>query len=107
MRGVPCQAVEDRAPTMRNVAARAGVSTATVSCVLNRVDGVDFTAAERVRAACAALRYRPNHAARAVGDRRITCNSGTQRGHDPAAVPRTPATRGAEYPRLARRARRS
>ena len=53
-------------PTVRDVAARAGVSTATVSRVLNRVDSVDADLAERVRAACEALRYRPNHAARAL-----------------------------------------
>src|SRR4051794_15037541 len=53
-------------PTVQDVAARAGVSTATVSRVLNRVDSVDVTLAARVRAACEELRYRPNHAARAL-----------------------------------------
>jgi DNA-binding LacI/PurR family transcriptional regulator len=43
-------------PTVRDVAARAGVSTDTVSRVLNRVDSVAATLAERVPAACAALR---------------------------------------------------
>jgi Bacterial regulatory proteins, lacI family len=54
-------------PTVRDVAARGVVSTATtVSRVLNRVGSVNVTLAERVRAACAALRHRPNHAARAL-----------------------------------------
>lgn len=53
-------------PTVQDVAAHAGVSTATVSRVLNRVGSVDAALAERVRAACEALQYRPNSAARAL-----------------------------------------
>jgi DNA-binding LacI/PurR family transcriptional regulator len=53
-------------PTVQDVAAYAGVSTATVSRVLNRVGSVDPALAERVRVACEALQYRPNHAARAL-----------------------------------------
>jgi LacI family transcriptional regulator, galactose operon repressor len=53
-------------PTIQDVAAQAGVSTATVSRVLNQVGAVDASLAERVRAACEALQYRPNRAARAL-----------------------------------------
>jgi DNA-binding LacI/PurR family transcriptional regulator len=48
------------------VARRAGVSIATVSRVVNGVATVDAALAERVRAACAALQYQPNRAARAL-----------------------------------------
>jgi DNA-binding LacI/PurR family transcriptional regulator len=51
------------------VARRAGVSIATVSRVLNGVDTVDAALAERVRAACLDLQYRPNRAARALAGR--------------------------------------
>ncbi len=52
--------------TIHSVAARAGVSTATVSRVLNGVGTVDAALADRVRAACDALQYSPNRAARAL-----------------------------------------
>ena len=52
--------------TIRDVARRAGVSIATVSRVVNGVATVDAALAERVRAACAALHYQPNRAARAL-----------------------------------------
>jgi len=61
--------VKDRA-TIRDVAARAGVSSATVSYVLNGKSGVGAPTAERVRAAAAALGYRPNAAARSLTTRR-------------------------------------
>ncbi|MEE2570964.1 LacI family DNA-binding transcriptional regulator [Pseudarthrobacter sp. J64] len=58
-------------PTIRMVAAEAGVSTATVSYVLSGRrgvggPGVSDTTVERVRAAAERLGYRPNHAARAI-----------------------------------------
>ncbi|MFD7154453.1 LacI family DNA-binding transcriptional regulator [Kribbella sp. NPDC059898] len=51
-------------PTVSDVAARAGVSTATVSRALNGKPTVDPDLAERVRAAAAELGYRPNGPAR-------------------------------------------
>ncbi|MFF0269621.1 LacI family DNA-binding transcriptional regulator [Kribbella sp. NPDC004536] len=51
-------------PTVSDVAARAGVSTATVSRALNGKPTVDPGLAERVRAAAAELGYQPNGPAR-------------------------------------------
>src|SRR5687767_8503238 len=50
----------------RDVAARAGVSTATVSHVLNGTRRVDAVTRERVLAAVRALDYRPNMLARGL-----------------------------------------
>lgn len=50
--------------TIADVAARARVSAATVSRVLNGAASVDPAMAERVRAASDELRYRPSHVAR-------------------------------------------
>ena len=50
--------------TIEQVAARAGVSVATVSRVLNNSDAVRPGTAERVRAAIESLNYTPNQAAR-------------------------------------------
>lgn len=50
--------------TISDVAAAAGVSTATVSRVLNGKSTVDTTLAERVRAAAVGLGYQPNGLAR-------------------------------------------
>jgi LacI family transcriptional regulator len=61
-----------RPATIRDVARHAGVSIATVSRVLNSVETVDAALADRVRVACAALRYRPNRAARALAGQRPT-----------------------------------
>ena len=47
-------------PTMRDVAAAAGVSLKTVSRVLNDEPGVSPSLATRVRTAASALEYRPN-----------------------------------------------
>lgn len=55
----------DRA-TIKEVAARAGVSLMTVSRVLNRTGYASAQARERVEAAAAALGYRPNVFARAL-----------------------------------------
>src|SRR5690606_17263468 len=51
-------------PTIRQVAALAGVSTATVSRVLSRSGRVSPELDARVRAAAAQLNYQPNRAAR-------------------------------------------
>ena len=55
-----------RKPRIKDVAERAGVSTATVSYVLNDVPGARVAAAtrERVRAAAGEVGYRPNTLAR-------------------------------------------
>lgn len=59
-------------PTMRDVANRAGVSTATVSYVLNDSAAVTAETRARVLAAAEALRYQPNHSARALRTRSRT-----------------------------------
>ncbi len=59
-----------RAPSIRDVAHRAGVSYQTVSRVLNAQPRIRPETAERVRAAIAELGYRPNRAARALVTRR-------------------------------------
>ncbi|MEU2064840.1 LacI family DNA-binding transcriptional regulator [Streptomyces sp. NPDC013455] len=57
-------------PTLEAVAARAGVSRATVSRVVNGGDGVREPLAERVRQAVEELGYVPNQAARSLVTRR-------------------------------------
>ena len=54
-------------PTMRDVAASAGVSVATVSHVINGTRFVDPQTVDRVRTAIEVLGYRPNSLAREVG----------------------------------------
>jgi LacI family transcriptional regulator len=63
-----------RRPTLRDVAALAGVSYKTVSRVVNNEPGVSLALAERVRRACAQLDYHPNHTASSLrrGDRRTS-----------------------------------
>lgn len=63
------EAMRERA-TIRDVAALAGVSSATVSYVLNGKGGVGAATAERVRTAVAELDYRPNAAARSLTTRK-------------------------------------
>jgi DNA-binding LacI/PurR family transcriptional regulator len=58
------QPTKAKAPTIHQVAERAGVSTATVSRVLACADGVSQGLTDRVHEAVAALDYRPNRAAR-------------------------------------------
>ncbi len=55
-----------RAVTIQDVARTAGVSTATVSRVLNGASTVDASLAERVRRAAAETRYVPNTTGRAL-----------------------------------------
>lgn len=56
----------DRPPTMREVAARAGVSVKTVSRVVNDEPGVSPPLIERVRGAIEELDFRPNAGARSL-----------------------------------------
>ncbi|MEU9189331.1 LacI family DNA-binding transcriptional regulator [Streptomyces sp. NPDC048484] len=63
------QSTEPR-PTLEAVAARAGVSRATVSRVVNGGEGVREPLAERVRRAVDELGYVPNQAARSLVTRR-------------------------------------
>ncbi|MFF5002747.1 LacI family DNA-binding transcriptional regulator [Streptomyces phaeochromogenes] len=63
------QSTEPR-PTLEAVAARAGVSRATVSRVVNGGDGVREPLVERVRQAVEELGYVPNQAARSLVTRR-------------------------------------
>lgn len=58
--------------TIKQVAARAGVSTATVSYVLNGTGTVTAATRERVLAAVAELDYQPSHAARSLRGRSYT-----------------------------------
>ncbi len=53
-------------PTLRHVALRAGVSTATVSRILNGSAAYSDETIARVKQAAADLRYRPNVVARAT-----------------------------------------
>lgn len=57
-------------PTIADVARHAGVSTATVSRVLNATGAVDKETASRVRASVEALDYVPHAAARTLASRR-------------------------------------
>ncbi|MDD9375297.1 LacI family DNA-binding transcriptional regulator [Streptomyces sp. ZAF1911] len=57
-------------PTLEAVAARAGVSRATASRVVNGGDGVRAHLVDKVRAAVLDLGYVPNHAARTLVTRR-------------------------------------
>ena len=57
-------------PTVRDVARKAKVSTATVSRVLAGVGGVSEALARRVHAAAEGLAYQPNRVARSLRERR-------------------------------------
>jgi DNA-binding LacI/PurR family transcriptional regulator len=59
-----------RAPTIKDVAARAGVGVGTVSRVLNDHPAVTTTTRARVRAAMEDLDFHPNRAARALSRQR-------------------------------------
>ncbi|BBC31319.1 HTH-type transcriptional repressor PurR [Streptomyces graminofaciens] len=59
-----------RTPTIRDVAARAGVSKSLVSLVLRGADGVRPDKRQAVLAAVEELGYRPNAAARSLSERR-------------------------------------
>ncbi len=74
--------------TIKDVAERASVSTATVSYVLNGTGTVTEATRQRVLAAAAALNYQPNHAARSLrsGSRTLglVLPAGATRLSDPA-----------------------
>jgi len=59
-------------PTLRDVAAHAGVSVSAVSKVLRSADGVSAEMYSRVTASIATLAYRPNAAARGLRGRTFT-----------------------------------
>lgn len=59
-------------PTIKDVAERAGVSTATVSYVLNGTGAVTEATRRRVLAAVSELNYQPNYAARSLRSRSRT-----------------------------------
>jgi hypothetical protein len=62
-------------PTIRDVAQLAGVSTATVSYVMNRTGVVSAETEQKVRLAIAALSYMPNaHARELACWRRLDIN---------------------------------
>ena len=62
-----------RRATIRDVARLAGVSTVTVSRVVNAPDQVRRQTRERVEKAMASLDYVPNAAARSMRTRRLRC----------------------------------
>ena len=62
----PYQPKSVRPATRNDVAQRAGVSTATVSYVLNRTQKLPQETVDRVLHAATELGYRPNHAARSL-----------------------------------------
>lgn len=64
------RAVRQKPASIRDVAARAGVSRQTVSRVLNRQPGMTAETAARVRLAIAELDYQPNRAARILASSR-------------------------------------
>ncbi|WP_281826365.1 LacI family DNA-binding transcriptional regulator [Jannaschia rubra] len=66
----PTDAPRLTTPTLQDVAARAGVSTATVSRALNFPDRVAAATRDRVMQAVADLGYSPNFGARAMAARR-------------------------------------
>ncbi|MFE7469513.1 LacI family DNA-binding transcriptional regulator [Streptomyces sp. NPDC057499] len=70
MPGPSRDSASESRPTLEAVAARAGVSRATVSRVVNGGAGVRKALAEQVRRAVEELGYVPNHAARTLVTRR-------------------------------------
>jgi DNA-binding LacI/PurR family transcriptional regulator len=75
--------------TIRDVAAHAGVSTATVSYVLNGQGAIPEETRERVWQAVRALDYQPSHAARAMRGRSRTIGVSMASGFDRLADPVT------------------
>ena len=61
---------QDRRPTLADVAARAGVSTALVSIVIRAAPGASSATRERVLHAAEELGYRPDSRARLLRRRR-------------------------------------
>jgi DNA-binding LacI/PurR family transcriptional regulator len=75
--------------TIRQVAVRAGVSTATVSYVLNGQGSIPIETRERVWQAVRELDYQPSHAARAMRGRSRTVGVSMASGFDRLADPVT------------------
>lgn len=75
--------------TIRQVAARAGVSTATVSYVLNGQGSIPVETRERVLQAVRELEYQPSHAARTMRGRSYTLGVSMASGFDRLADPVT------------------
>ncbi len=73
--------------TIKDVAAHAGVSTATVSYVLNGQGSIPADTQRRVWESVAALQYQPRHAARAMRGRSHTLGVSIARGYDRLADP--------------------
>ncbi len=69
-------------PSLRDVAALAGVSIATVSNVVNNSKHVTAETRERVERAITRTGYVPNQAARALASRR----KGARRGRGPQLI---------------------
>ncbi len=75
--------------TIRQVAAHAGVSTATVSYVLNGLGSIPAETRARVMESVTALDYQPRHAARALRGRSHTLGISMASGYDRLADPAT------------------
>ena len=73
--------------TIKQVAAHAGVSTATVSYVLNGQGSIPAETQRRVWEAVAALEYQPRHAARSMRGRSHTLGVSIAHGYDRLADP--------------------
>jgi len=72
--------------TLKDVAARAGVSHQTVSNVLNGHPSIRPATRDRVLAAVQALDYQPNQAAKALREARVTSLCCAFFGHDPQDI---------------------
>ena len=73
--------------TIKDVAAHAGVSTATVSYVLNGQGSIPAETQRRVWESVTTLQYHPRHAARAMRGRSHTLGVSIARGYDRLADP--------------------
>jgi len=88
-----------KAPTVYDVAERAGVSIATVSRVLRSPDTVKESTRDRVRSAVQELGYVPSASARGLANRRTNVIGLFLPGHDDLEISRAlPVTAGAEVP---------
>ena len=71
----------NRRATIRDVARKAKVSTATVSRVLAGLDVVSDELAERVRSVARSLKYQPSRVARTLRAGVVEQDEGFPRGH--------------------------
>ena len=95
---------DGKRPTMRDVAARAGVSLKTVSRVVNDESGVSPALVGRVRQAVDDLGFRPNVGARVL--RRADARRHTQRARSASGSAGRATPRGAYKPIRDRRCAR-